>query len=64
MDRDGYDLTELRTGLAPFAFLPGDDGEQLFGTDTATVFRLRRISRASAWCWLFLALVTTSGKPI
>jgi hypothetical protein len=30
---DGYDLTELRTGLARFAFLPGeDDGEQLFGT--------------------------------
>jgi hypothetical protein len=28
---DGYDLTELRTDLARFAFLLGDDGEQLFG---------------------------------
>jgi hypothetical protein len=33
VDLDGYDLTELRTGLARFAFLFGeDDGEQLFGT--------------------------------
>jgi hypothetical protein len=29
----GYDLAELRTGLARFTFLPGhDDGEQLSGT--------------------------------
>jgi hypothetical protein len=31
---DGYDLTELSTDLARFAFLLGeDDGEQLFDTD-------------------------------
>ncbi len=34
MGVDGYDLTELSTVLARFAFLLGeDDGEQLFGTD-------------------------------
>lgn len=32
---DGYDLTELRTDLARFTFLLGnDDGTQLFGLDT------------------------------
>jgi hypothetical protein len=31
---DGYDLAELSTDLARFAFLLGeDDGEPLFGTD-------------------------------
>jgi hypothetical protein len=31
----GYDLTELRTDLARFTFLLGnDDGTQLFGHDT------------------------------
>jgi hypothetical protein len=31
---EGYDLTALRTDLARFTFLLGDDdGEQLFGTD-------------------------------
>lgn len=31
---DGYDLTELRTDLARFAFLLGnDDGTHLFGLD-------------------------------
>lgn len=31
---DGYDLTELRTDLARFTFLLGnDDGTQLFGLD-------------------------------
>ena len=30
---DGYDFTELRTDLARFTFLLGnDDGERLFGT--------------------------------
>lgn len=28
-----YDLTAVRTDLARFTFLLGDDGEQLFGTD-------------------------------
>ena len=33
MHLDGHDRTELRTDLARFAFLPGeDDGGQLFGT--------------------------------
>lgn len=31
---DGYDLTEIRTDLARFAFLLGtDDGTELFGLD-------------------------------
>ncbi len=31
---DGYDLTEVRTDLARFAFLLGtDDGTELFGLD-------------------------------
>ncbi|HXZ73409.1 MAG TPA: hypothetical protein VEH31_21395 [Streptosporangiaceae bacterium] len=34
---DGYDLAGLRTDLARFSFLLGnDDGEQLFGTTEAT----------------------------